>query len=151
MKAHLGGSVLDRLPEGPTCNSEASIRSVKECEGVEHFFMLLLIFPERCYLFDDVRCQMCVQTLTPDRTSIRSPDCFYTQLHKRAQTSSRKPSKSTPLQSNCLAHSFSSFFLLYLLLIPESTLPLVYSFHSIPPAFRFRTSGSHHPRPLAPY
>lgn len=104
---------------------------------------LSLVFPERSYLFDNVRCQICVQTLIPYRTSIRSPDCFYTQLDKRAQTSNCKPSKSTPLHS-ALVQLFRAFLLVFLSTIPaahpwvNAPLCIVYPFSSIPPAF---TSG----------
>lgn len=85
---------------------------------------LLLIFSQRSHLFENVRCQICVQTLKPNRTSIRSSASTRSSMKelRRGTVSLPNPPHFTLLQSNCLADSFSSFFPLYLLLIPESTL-----------------------------
>lgn len=92
---------------------------------MEHFFRLLLVFPWRCYLFDDARLpNVCVCKLQRPTEPPSAPLIASTRgSMKRAQAWNRKPPKSTPLQPNCSAHSFSSFFLPYLLLIPDVNAP----------------------------
>lgn len=138
MKPHPGGSkIVDWLPEGPNCNSEACIRSVKDWST---FQAAARLFPRDhiCLTTSAAKfvCKLQYPTEPPSALLIASTRSSIKELRRRT-VSLPNPPHFTPLQSNCLAHSFSSFFLLYLLLIPESTLlsAFVYPFPSIPPAF----------------